>query len=135
MKQDYEEYNGDDSIKTDAGETYPDDFDDRTFKLYSDDDKDGKKIDIVYDPDLEKDDYDYHVVAIFNADVGNPGQHITYFFCVYDNEPVVLVDQTTNGDDCMVKETDNKDLKSSFAKILTSNDSDSDEDTIDDDDE
>lgn len=135
MKQDYEEYNGDDSIKTDAGETYPDDFDDRTFKLYSDDDKDGKKIDIGYDPDLEKDDYDYHVVAIFNADVGNPEQHITYFFCVYDNEPVVLVDQTTNGNDCMVKETDNKDLKSSFAKILTSKDSDSDEDTIDDDDE
>lgn len=24
-------------------------------------------------------------------------QHITYLFCVHDNHPIVLVDQTTNG--------------------------------------
>lgn len=119
MDQDYDEYNGDDSLHTAAGQDYPDIFDDETFKLYSDDDPDGSEIDLAWDPKLEKDDDDlYHVVAIFNANVKGPEQHITYIFCIYNKKPVVLVDQTTNGDAVKVKETSNSDVNDAFKEII-----------------
>ena len=74
MKQKYKEYNGQESIETLAGEKYPDDF-----KMYSDNSKKTETINIGWDPSLKKD-YDYHVVSIFNCNVGNPEQHITYLF-------------------------------------------------------
>ena len=79
MKQKYKEYNGQESIETLAGEKYPDDFNNRTFKMYSDNSKKTETINIGWDPSLKKD-YDYHVVSIFNCNVGNPEQHITYLF-------------------------------------------------------
>ncbi len=79
MKQKYKEYNGRESIETLAGEKYPDDFNNRTFKMYSDNSKKTETINIGWDPSLKKD-YDYHVVSIFNCNVGNPEQHITYLF-------------------------------------------------------
>ena len=53
-------------------------------------------------------------------------QHITYLFCVQDNHPIVLVDQTTNGNYIAVKETANKDVKSGFADIINGDDTDDD---------
>lgn len=53
-------------------------------------------------------------------------QHITYLFCVHDNHPIVLVDQTTNGNYIAVKETANKDVKSGFADIINGDDTDDD---------
>lgn len=125
MKQDYDEYDGHDSIKTLAGEKYPDDLEKYDFKLYSDDSSKKQTIDIGWDPELEKD-YDYHVVSIFNCNVGNPEDHITYLFCVHDDKPVALVDQTTNGDAIMVKETSNQDVRTAFANILENKDDDDD---------
>ena len=115
MKQKYKEYNGQESIETLAGEKYPDDF-----KMYSDNSKKTETINIGWDPSLKKD-YDYHVVSIFNCNVGNPEQHITYLFSVHDGQPVALVDQTTNGSDCMVKETANQEVRTAFANIFEGN--------------
>lgn len=125
MKQDYDEYDGDEPLETLAGQKYPDDLDSRTYKLYSDSDPDGDKINIGWDPDLKKD-YDYQVVSIFNCNVGSPEQHITYLFAIHDNQPIVLVDQTTNGSDCMVKETANKDVRNAFANIISNDQADDD---------
>lgn len=119
MDQDYDEYNGDDALETNAGQKYPDIFEDTDFKLTDD----NKVINIGWDPELKKDD-DYHVVSIFNYDGDSDESHITYLFCIHDNQPVVLVDQTTNGDDVSVKETENADLKNGFAKIVNGDDSD-----------
>ena len=120
MKQKYKEYNGQETIETLAGEKYPDDFNNRTFKMYSDNSKKTETINIGWDPSLKKD-YDYHVVSIFNCNVGNPEQHITYLFSVHDGQPVALVDQTTNGSDCMVKETANQEVRTAFANIFEGN--------------
>ena len=120
MKQKYKEYNGQESIETLAGEKYPDEFNNRTFKMYSDNSKKTETINIGWDPSLKKD-YDYHVVSIFNCNVGNPEQHITYLFSVHDGQPVALVDQTTNGSDCMVKETANQEVRTAFANIFEGN--------------
>ena len=67
MDQDYDEYTGDEQLKTRAGEEYPDIFKDGKMKLVDDNDKDadeGESIDIGWDPELKKK-YDYQVVSIF----------------------------------------------------------------------
>ena len=128
MDQDYDEYTGDEQLKTRAGEEYPDIFKDGKMKLVDDSDKDadeGESIDIGWDPELKKK-YDYQVVSIFNYNDDDAEQHITYLFCVHDNQPIVLVDQTTNGNYIAVKETANKDVKSSFADIINGDDTDDD---------
>lgn len=119
MDQDYDQsytkYDTSSSIHTIAGEDYPEIFKEKTFKLYSDG-NDGTKIDIGWDPDLTGK-YDWQVFAIYNADIGNPEQHATYLFCYHDGKPYALVDQTTNGDDVMVKQTANKYLLNRFNEI------------------
>lgn len=124
MDQDYDEYTGDDSLETHTGQKYPDIFDDADFERSDDDDQ---EIDIGWDPDMKKD-YDYHVVSIFNYNGNSAEEHITYLFCIHDNQPVALVDQTTNGDAVKVKETENKDVQKAFANIVNDNDADSDDD-------
>lgn len=97
-------------------------------KLVDDSDKDAdesESIDIGWDPELKKK-YDYQVVSIFNYNDDDAEQHITYLFCVHDNQPIVLVDQTTNGNYIAVKETANKDVKSVFADIINGDDTDDD---------
>ena len=125
MKQTYEKYNGHDQIKTLAGEEFPKDFDNVAVN--------GQKATLAYHPN-GKGDSDYNVVAIYNYNKGNPEQHITYFFAFHNNHPIVLVDQTTNGDMIQAKETENKDLINGFNSIAigrdtststTSSDSDS----------
>lgn len=119
MDQDYEEYTGDEPLKTAAGEKYPDNFDDDEFELIGND----EKINIGWDPELEKD-YDYHVVSMFNYDGHGGEEHITYLFCIYDDQPIALVDQTTNGDVVKLKETANQDVRKRFANIVTASDDD-----------
>ena len=119
MDQDYVEYTGDEPLKTIAGEKYPNIFDDEDFELIGN----NKKINIGWDPELKKD-YDYHVVSIFNSDGDGGEEHITYLFCIHDNQPIALVDQTTNGNAIKVKETANQDVRKGFAKIATSSDDD-----------
>lgn len=120
MKQKYDEYDGQHSLKTLAGQDYPEIFEQTDFKLYSDHSSKTERIDIGWDPLLKKD-YDYHVVSIFNCNVGNPETHITYLFCIHDQQPLVLVDQTTNGEDVMVKETANHEVRDAFNEIATGN--------------
>ena len=59
------------------------------------------------------------MVAIYNHDSDRAPLegHITYFFSFHDGKPIVLVDETTNGDKVMVKETANQDLINGFNSI------------------
>lgn len=110
----YEEYNGHTPLKVNSGVEYPNVFKDKTFKLND------KTINIGWNPDVTKGNskYDYNVVAIYNYDKGTVEFHITYLFCFdKDGNPVVLVDQTTNGDDIRVSKTENKYLNEAFNKI------------------
>ncbi len=113
-QDDYKEYDGHTPLEINSGVKYPDVFKEKTFKL------NGHSINIGWNPDVTKGDskYDYNVVAIFNYDKGAAEFHITYLFCYdKDGNPVVLVDQTTNGDDIGVNRTENKYLNTAFEKI------------------
>lgn len=113
MDQDYDEYDGSGQIKTAAGEEFPKDFDRVSMN--------GQKVSLAYEPD-GKGNSDYNVVAIYNYDKGEAASHITYFFAFHDNQPIVLVDETTNGDTVQVKETANKDLINGFNAIAAGKD-------------
>ena len=105
MDQDYTKYSGSGTFK--AGPTeYPTEFD--RF------DVDDQPVSIGMSKD-GKGNYDYNVVGIYNH--GDGEFHITYFFTFHNGQPVVLVDQTTNGDRIKAKETDNKKLREGFARI------------------
>ncbi|MCT3028111.1 DUF4767 domain-containing protein [Pediococcus parvulus] len=43
----------------------------------------------------------------------------TYFFCLHNQQPVVFVTGTTNGDDLYVRTSQNSELQAGFAKIVT----------------
>lgn len=119
MDQDYTQYNGEDSLDTAGGESFPEDLRDLDVNL------NGETINIGWDPELRRN-YAYHVVAIYNYD-GTKGAtdeedddeaHITYLFSVHNGRPVVLVDQTPRSTDGIeVKETANNDLRTGFANI------------------
>lgn len=110
MNQEYDKYDGDGQITTAAGEKFPQDFD----RVYIN----NQKVSIAYNPD-GKGNADYNVVAIYNHDSDKAPLegHITYFFSFHDGKPIVLVDETTNGDEVMVKETANQDLINGFNAI------------------
>ena len=108
MDQEYEKYDGTGQIATAAGEQFPKDFN----KMYLN----GQKVSMGYEP-TGKGNNDYNVVAIYNYDKGQAASHITYFFAFHDGKPIVLVDETTNGDQVRIKETANKDLIDGFNQI------------------
>lgn len=110
MQQSYNKYSGSGQIETAAGEKFPQDFD----KVQVN----GTKASLAYHPD-GKGDADYNVVAIYNYDKGEGASHVTYFFAFHNNQPVVLVDETTNGDYVQVKETANQDLINGFNDIAS----------------
>lgn len=132
MDQNYEKYDGSGQIKTAAGEEFPKEFDRMAVN--------GQKVSMSYEPS-GKGDSDYNVVAIYNYDKNEGASHITYFFAFHNDQPIVLVDETTNGDLVQAKETANKDLINGFNAIVAGKnatmtdsgetDSDSDEDTND----
>ena len=126
MHQSYEHYTGNGSLTTAAGQEYPNWLSQGRFKLSSGDrdsrdPEDMSSINLKWNPqvDKEKDEDDtYNVVAIFNYNGKSAEQHITYLFCFYHDEPVALIDQTTNGDYTIVHATANKDLTSHFEEIV-----------------
>lgn len=113
MKQDYTKYTGG-QLKTASGSEYPEMFD--RF------DVNDEPVSIGLSSD-GKGNNDYNVVAMYNYNKpGAPGTgHITYFFAFHNGEPVVLVDQTTNGDRVKATVTENKKLSDGFAEIAKSN--------------
>lgn len=114
MDQDYIKYNGVGSLPTSTGTSYPRDFDELLMN--------GSHISIGWAP-KGVGNYDYNVVAIYNHDGTEPPMpnHITYFFAFHNGQPIVLVDQSRDGDP-VVSETQNKELKDTFAQIAdTSN--------------
>lgn len=108
MNQEYEKYDGDGQITTAAGEKFPRDFN----RVYVN----GQKVSLSYEPS-GKGNADYNVVAIYNYDKDEGASHITYFFAFHKNRPIVLVDETTNGDKVVAKETENRDLINGFNSI------------------
>lgn len=107
MKQNYDKYDGSGQIETAAGEEFPKDFD----KVYVN----NQKVSMTYEPS-GRGSSDYNVVAIYNYDKDG-ASHITYFFAFHNGQPIVLVDETTNGDRVLAKETANKDLINGFNDI------------------
>lgn len=125
MDQEYKKYSGSGQIKTAAGEEFPKEFD--RVKV------NGQKVTMSYEPD-GKGASDYNVVAIYNYDKNEAASHITYFFAFHNDQPIVLVDETTNGEYVQAKETANKDLINGFNAIAAGKDAsmpDSDDDDSD----
>lgn len=126
MHQSYEHYTGNGSLTTAAGQEYPNWLSQGRFKLSSGDrdsrdPEDMSSINLKWNPQVDKEedeDDTYNVVAIFNYNGKSAEQHITYLFCFYHDEPVALIDQTTNGDYTIVHATANKDLTSHFEEIV-----------------
>lgn len=126
MHQSYEHYTGNGSLTTAAGQEYPNWLSQGRFKLSSGDrdsrdPEDMSSINLKWNPQVDKEedeDDTYNVVAIFNYNGKSAEQHITYLFCFYHDEPVALIDQTTNGNYTIVHATANKDLTSHFEEIV-----------------
>ncbi|MBD5090601.1 MAG: DUF4767 domain-containing protein [Lactobacillus sp.] len=111
MHQSYEQYDGQNELKVSTGITYPDGLSKELVE--------GQSGLIGWAPS-GKGDYEYNVVAIYNHDGTEPPlpNRITYFFAFHNGKPVVLVDQSNNGDpDC--HPTTNTDLESNFERIAT----------------
>ncbi len=109
MHQSYEQYDGQNELKVSTGITYPEGLSKELVE--------GQSGLIGWAPS-GKGDYEYNVVAIYNHDGTEPPlpNRITYFFAFHNGKPVVLVDQSNNGDpDC--HPTTNTDLESNFERI------------------
>lgn len=109
MHQSYQKYDGNTPLKTSVGITYPDGL--------SREQVDGQSGVMGWTPN-GKGNYEYNVVAIYNYDGTEPPlpNRITYFFCFHDGKPVVLVDQTRDGDPS-AHPTANQDVQSNFTRI------------------
>jgi hypothetical protein len=109
MHQSYQEYDGNTPLKTSVGIAYPDGL--------SREQVDGQSGMMGWAP-TGKGNYEYNVVAIYNYDGTEPPlpNRITYFFCFHDGKPVVLVDQTRDGDPS-AHPTANQDVQSNFTRI------------------
>jgi len=112
MNQSYVKYDGNHSLKTSTGATYPDELKHVTVE--------GNKASIGWNK-TDKGNYEYNVVAIYNYDGTKPPlpNHITYFFAFHNGKPIVLVDQSTNGTPDLLA-TQNTALKSGFENIVNS---------------
>lgn len=106
--QKYNFYNGQKALKTKKGATYPAVFKQRKFLLKK------KQIKIGYSP-LGVNKYQYNVVAIANDDFKS--WHNTYLFCLKDNKPVILLDQSENTNPIMVKVVKDRILNKGFKQI------------------
>lgn len=108
MGQSYTKYNGKKDLRTKAGMYYPSDLSKTTVN--------GSNSSIGWAPS-GKGSYDYNVVALYNYDrPGNAATHITYAFAFHNNQPVALVEQSTNGTPDWTQ-TKNTDVESNFERI------------------
>ena len=94
--QTYQFYDGKKNLKTKKGATYPGVLATNRFVLNE------KSIKIGYSP-TGKAKYDYNVLAIANDDFKS--WHNTYLFCLKSDKPVILLDQSRNGNPILVKDT------------------------------
>jgi len=110
MNQSYVEYDGSDSLKTSSGTTYPDDLKYVTI--------DGNNASIGWNK-TGNGNYKYNVVAIYNDNgtESSAENHITYLFAFHEGQPIVLVDQSTNGTPTLTA-TKNGTVKSGFENIV-----------------
>lgn len=106
--QKYQMYDGKKQLSTKKGATYPDALKQKRFLLNK------KSIKISYSL-LGKNQTQYNVVAIANADFKT--WHNTYLFCLKDKKPVILLDQSKNGNPIIVKNVKDKKLNQIFSKI------------------
>ncbi|WP_251547678.1 Lreu_0056 family protein [Limosilactobacillus caecicola] len=114
MGQSYTKYDGKNDLTTKAGMKYPSDLSQTTVN--------GSNSSIGWAP-TGKGSYDYNVVALYNYDrPGNAATHITYAFAFHNNQPVALVEQSTNGTPNWTQ-TQNADVESNFEKIANGSDS------------
>lgn len=107
MNQDYQKYDGTNEIKTNTGMYYP--------RALSETVVDGQK-GLVGWSSKGDGNYTYNVVAIYNHNGQGTLGRITYAFAFKDGKPIVLVDQSTNGDPIMLV-TQNAKLKAGFDGI------------------
>lgn len=108
--QSYRFYDGKRTLKTKNGPTYPDVLKKNRFLL-------NKKIIKIGYSLLGKNDYQYNVVAIANENFKS--WHNTYLFCLMNDKPVILLDQSKNTNPVMVKVVKGKKLNKDFSKIYT----------------
>lgn len=109
MHQSYEAYDGRHELSTATGPKYPKDLareqvDGQTNQLGLSKDGNGK--------------YAYNVVAIYNSNNSKRPlpSRITYFFCYHNGQPVVLVDETRDGEPS-AHPTQNADVAANFNRI------------------
>ncbi|WP_099975284.1 Lreu_0056 family protein [Lactobacillus terrae] len=116
MNQSYTRYDGKNPLKTSVGDQYPDDFNRISIN--------GNKYSIGWSP-KGNGNYEYNVVAIYNHDGTEPPapNRITYLFTFHNGKPVVLVSESRDGDPRFF-ETQNNEIKNSFAQIADGKNSD-----------
>lgn len=110
MGQAYVKYDGEHPLKVSVGGSYPD--------LLADEQVDGESGRVGWSNDGSGN-HEYNVVAIYNHD-GNLAplpNRITYLFAFKNGQPIVLCDQSRDGDP-RSGETQNTALKEGFAKIV-----------------
>jgi len=59
------------------------------------------------------------VVAVATGGKSDAQFPTTYFFCIHNGRPAVLMTQTTNGDQMYIEDTQNSALQAGFAEIVT----------------
>ncbi len=110
-KYTYAKYDGKHDLKVSGGRIYPETFQKDKFVL------DGKQISIGWSPQ-GGDRYTYKVLAIYNHDFDQKGNHETYLFCLHDKQPIVLMDTTKSGNTINLVRSNDKKLDSQFAGIM-----------------
>lgn len=110
-KYNYAKYDGKHALKVSGGRLYPDTFKKDKFTL------DGKKISIGWAPE-GGDTFAYKVMAIYNHDFDQHGNHETFLFCLHDKKPIVLVDRTKTGNTINLARSTDQSLNKQFAGIM-----------------
>ncbi|MBP2058664.1 hypothetical protein J2Z60_001852 [Lactobacillus colini] len=106
----YTKYDGKHPLKANNVRVYPDTFKKGKFYLNN------KIINIGWDPQADNK-YDYRVLSIYNRDLGKE-KHETYLFCLYDKNPIILVDSVVAGNKINLTKSNNKVLNKSFEKTM-----------------
>ncbi|TGY17718.1 DUF4767 domain-containing protein [Lactobacillus intestinalis] len=111
LQQQYQKYDGQNSLKAINGLSYPDVFTQRSFTLNN------RNIELRWSP-KGKNIAQYNVVAIYNDNFKDKNWHLTYLFCLHNKKPVVLLEQGHNTNPIIVTVAKDSVLKNSFAKIV-----------------
>ena len=107
----YVRYDAKHALKNSAGRIYPDTFKKDTFILNN------KKISIGWAPQ-GGDQFAYKVLAIYNHNFDQKGNHQTYLFCLHDKQPIVLVDTAKAGNKVFLSESKDQELNNHFQGIM-----------------